>query len=87
MTQVDTGAVERTARMAEIATAHGVRIVDDKAYQVIGRPYHITFTGRGDCGEPLWECNCPAGQHGHECKHLRLVWQADRAICSEFGLE
>ena len=39
-----------------------------------GNQYHITYAGSGD-GDPeyvgLWQCDCPAGQHGRECKHLR----------------
>lgn len=39
-----------------------------------GKTYRIRYCGSGD-GDPeyvaLWECNCPAGKHGKDCKHLR----------------
>ena len=39
-----------------------------------GSTYQISYAGSGD-GDPeyigLWQCNCPAGQHGQECKHMR----------------
>jgi hypothetical protein len=41
-----------------------------------GNTYQVTFCGSGD-GDPdivrLWECNCPAGQHGKPCKHIAAV--------------
>ena len=48
-------------------------------YEVLsdsGTTYIVRFCGSGD-GDPefcsLWECNCPAGQHGRDCKHVRAV--------------
>ena len=42
-----------------------------------GNTYHVRFCGSGD-GDPeyvaTWECDCPAGQHGRECKHMKAVW-------------
>jgi len=39
-----------------------------------GETYDIRYCGSGD-GDPayisLWKCNCPAGSHGRECKHMR----------------
>jgi hypothetical protein len=47
-----------------------------------GNVYTVTYRGSGD-GDPehvaLWGCNCPAGQHGRECKHVR----AAARFCSE----
>ena len=41
-----------------------------------GNIYQITYMGSGD-GDPeivrIWECNCPAGQHGKPCKHIAAV--------------
>lgn len=38
--------------------------------------YIVQYKGSGD-GDPdfisLWECSCPAGQHGKNCKHMRKV--------------
>lgn len=37
-----------------------------------GKTYHITYSGGGDCdGVSLWECDCPAGRHGRDCKHMK----------------
>jgi hypothetical protein len=52
---------------------------DGAEYRVLsdsGNTYTVRFCGTGD-GDPdvvaLWECDCPAGQHGRDCKHLRAV--------------
>ena len=41
-----------------------------------GKTYAVRYCGSGD-GDPemmaLWECDCPAGQHGRWCKHLNAV--------------
>jgi len=49
------------------------------AYEVVsdsGSTYTVRYCGSGD-GDPeyvaLWECNCPAGRHGRDCKHRRAV--------------
>jgi hypothetical protein len=38
--------------------------------------YRVRYRGSGD-GDPdyvaLWECDCPAGQHGRPCRHIRAV--------------
>ena len=38
-----------------------------------GSVYHITYAGCGDADPDyvaLWECDCPAGRHGKDCKHI-----------------
>lgn len=38
-----------------------------------GNTYWITYAGSGDADPEyvaLWECSCPAGKRGRECKHL-----------------
>jgi hypothetical protein len=36
-----------------------------------GGMYWITYAGGGDCdGVSTWECSCPAGRRGHDCKHM-----------------
>ena len=38
-----------------------------------GKTYHITYAGSGDADPDyvsLWKCDCPAGKHGRDCKHL-----------------
>lgn len=54
-----------------------IQRIDDGRFEVqsdSGATYHITYAGSGD-GDPeyiaLWECSCPAGQHGRDCKHLK----------------
>ena len=43
-----------------------------------GNIYTVKYCGSDD-GDPdyvaLWECNCPAGQHGRDCKHVKAVVQ------------
>ena len=38
--------------------------------------YNVQYKGSGDM-EPdyggIWECDCPAGQHGRMCRHVKLV--------------
>lgn len=38
-----------------------------------GKTYTISYAGSGD-GDPeyvaLWKCDCPAGRHGRDCKHM-----------------
>ncbi len=63
---------------------------DGNRYEVhsdSGNIYNVSFTGRGDCGEVLWKCDCPAGQHGRECKHLRAVIILANARADELGME
>lgn len=39
-----------------------------------GATYEIRYAGSGDADPDyvaLWECNCPAGRHGRDCKHIR----------------
>lgn len=38
-----------------------------------GNVYHITYCGSGDADPDfvaLWQCDCPAGRRGRECKHM-----------------
>ena len=52
-----------------------------------GNDYTVRFVGRPDNndGVTLWECDCPAGQHGRDCKHLAAVVELSNAICDEMG--
>jgi len=38
--------------------------------------YTVRYCGSGD-GDPefvsLWECDCPAGRYGRNCKHISMV--------------
>jgi hypothetical protein len=54
-------------------------IQDGSEYSVkssSGNSYTVQYAGSGD-GDPdycsLWECDCPAGQHGKLCKHVNAV--------------
>lgn len=41
-----------------------------------GNTYTVRYCGSGDADPEyvaLWECNCPAGRHGRDCKHLNAV--------------
>ena len=62
---------------ARIFSERGLAILGDHAYGVPSsdgsKQYVVRFTGRGDCGETLWSCDCPAGQHGRHCKHIAAV--------------
>ena len=49
------------------------------AYDVLsdsGKMYRVRYAGSGD-GDPefiaLWSCDCPAGNWGRCCKHVRAV--------------
>ena len=36
----------------------------------------------------VWECSCPAGQHGRDCKHLRsFLARLDNEALPEIGSE
>jgi len=38
-----------------------------------GKTYTIRYSGSGDADPDYvacWECDCPAGQHGRDCKHM-----------------
>ena len=55
-----------------------IRVVEpEQLYDVLsdsGNVYHITYAGSGDADPEyvaLWECDCPAAQHGQTCKHLK----------------
>lgn len=73
---------------ATILAEHGVREIGEHTYKVIGRPYKIRFVGRTEDGHGLlWECDCPAGQHGRHCKHVDQVGAASGAVADELGME
>ena len=49
-----------------------------------GKTYEITYAGCGDADPEfvsLWDCSCPAGRHGRDCKHVRTflanAWRFD----------
>ncbi|GEM_PF-2701733 len=65
----------------------GIEQTGPHTYRIIGRPYTIRFVRRGDDGESLWECDCPAGKYGHMCKHMRTVTDAVAAWRDEIGFE
>jgi len=78
--------MERTT--SEILQERGVQEIGGNKYQVIGRPYTIRFEGRSEDGfAKLWSCDCPAGAHGRDCKHVRQVMDANDAICDELGYD
>lgn len=63
---------------------------DGNRYEVrsdSGNTYTVTFQGRGDGDAILWRCDCPAGQHGRECKHLRAVAAFADEQAAELGYE
>lgn len=53
---------------------------EDGNYDVISGDN--TYTVTGHCPEfgneyvTVWSCNCPAGQHGRDCKHVQAVLDA-----------
>ena len=53
-----------------------------KTYTLSGRPIPDEYESAMRCGidpddefvQPLvWSCDCPAGQHGRDCKHARAL--------------
>jgi len=69
--------------MGEMTTTkiNGMAIteINDGQYRVesnSGNTYTVKYCGSGD-GDPeycaLWECDCPAGQYGRTCKHVKAV--------------
>ena len=42
-----------------------------------GKIYEIKYCGCGD-GDPeyiaTWQCSCPAGSHGKDCKHIKAFF-------------
>ena len=83
--------LEQTATISEICREHGITPDGEHAYRVQSSSgngeYVVHFVGRGDCGEILWECNCLAGQHGRECKHVRAAIAANNEINNTLGWE
>lgn len=46
--------------------------------------YIVKYVGCSDDGfGNLWECDCPAGLHGKECKHLKLIIEINNHILNE----
>ena len=61
-------------------TINGMEISGDGSRFVVkstsGNTYTVKYCGSGDADPDyvaLWECNCPAGQHGKPCKHITAV--------------
>ena len=57
-------------RMKIVCIDPGARFA---VFSASGQQYEIRYSGSGDADPDyvaLWECNCPAGQHGQTCKHL-----------------
>ena len=39
-----------------------------------GNTYHVKHSSPGgDENVHVWTCDCPAGQHGRDCKHVKAV--------------
>ena len=86
---VDVDEIERG--QVEIAVEQGltVRQTGETTYTVrssSGNVYTVRFCGRMD-DVRTWECNCPAGQHGRDCKHMEAVVRLNNAICDVTGFE
>lgn len=58
---------------------------DQNSYTVLsdsGCTYTIRYAGSGDADPEyvgLWECDCPAGKRGIDCRHMSafLIWKAE----------
>lgn len=77
--------------LRRIAAGAGVTMINQNKFAIPSSSgtatYTVWFAGRGDSDERLWECDCPAGRHGRECKHQKLVWDICGQAADEFGLE
>jgi len=75
-----------------------VKIVDEgRHYQIEsssgGHWYNVMYQGSGDADPEcvaLWECDCPAGQHGKPCKHIDLIgaltaWEPEYGVAGVIG--
>ena len=58
-----------------------------------GATYEITYAGCGDADPEfvsLWDCSCPAGQHGRDCKHMKTflanAWRFDEDPCDAISV-
>jgi uncharacterized Zn finger protein len=76
----------------QICADHGIEAIDDNTYAVSSsdglRRYTVRFVGRTEDGFGfLWECNCPAGEHGRHCKHIDRVAACSAEISNELGHE
>lgn len=56
-----------------------------------GKTYEITHASPHGCDDVhIWSCNCPAGQRGRDCKHVRafLSWLGGYCdVCDEWRTE
>jgi len=78
------------AAHAEILAEYGVTEIGENKYAVTGSTgnmYTVSYVGCGDCGEGLWECDCPAGKHGRNCKHLTRAINCFRELANLHGWE
>lgn len=53
-----------------------------------GNTYTITYCGSGDADPDyvaLWECDCPAGKRGKDCRHLAAFLQWLSQVCDQCG--
>lgn len=72
----------------EIFSEHGIEVVGENKYRIIGKSYTIRFCGRTDDGHGrLWDCDCPAGLHGRDCKHIAAVVAANNEFCNATGMD
>jgi uncharacterized Zn finger protein len=82
-----TTAVYNAAGITETRTSDG-----RDAFQVPSsdgsKNYTVSYRGYRGGGDFVntWECDCPAGQHGRNCKHVKLVVNTTNLICDELGL-
>ena len=76
--------IQRVAVLAEI------EILDGPERYIIpssdgSRKYTVAYSGCADGWADTWQCDCPAGQHGRECKHYRLAMSINNHINNELG--
>lgn len=76
----------------DILTEMRIVEINENEFQVPSsdgsKNYTVKYCGSGDADPDyisLWECNCPAGQHGKTCKHVKLVASANDKINDELG--
>jgi len=69
----------------EIWDDHGIEVIDESTYRIVGRPYTIRWVGRTEDGYGhLWECDCPSRK---TCKHIRAVAEAEAEVRDLLGLD
>jgi len=55
-----------------------------------GKLYTVAFAGSPDEHVDTWSCDCPAGRHGRDCKHVRafVAWHGEYCqVCDEWRQE